>query len=116
MSAGTSGFASFAARPRRATRGSCSAPGRLSGGACCVYNRATGALAPDAALVTVAALRRAHLRIQRRPPDSVERAALVMLRTRAGIGTPWPFGHAGGVAVYVVFAMSSVLDISSVIS
>src|SRR6266851_7718017 len=44
---------------------------------------AAGTLVPNAALVTVAALRRAHLRIQRRPPDSIERAALQMLRTTA---------------------------------
>jgi hypothetical protein len=82
MSAGISGFASFAARPRRATRGSRSAPSRHSGGACCACNRATGAVAADAALVTVAALRCAHLRIQRRPPDSVESNRLRITSSR----------------------------------
>ena len=37
-------------------------------------------ITPDAALVTVAALRCARLGVLRRPPDSVERAALSMLR------------------------------------
>lgn len=50
--------------------------GPPKGGACCARNRATSAYAPDAAFVTVAALRGARLRISRRPPDSVERAAL----------------------------------------
>lgn len=73
---GHSGFASSAARPRRAAHGSRSATGRQRGGACCACNRATGALAPDAALVTVAALLCARLGIPRRRPDSGETAAL----------------------------------------
>jgi len=57
-------------------RGSRSAPGRQSGGACCARNRATGAHAPAAALGTLAALRGARLGIQRRSPNRGERAAL----------------------------------------
>ena len=113
---GRSDSASFAARPRRALHASRSASRRCQGSARSASNRAAGTPVPDAALGTVAALRHAQLRIQRRPPDSVERAALSMLRTQAAIGAPWPFGHAGGVAVSVVFAMSSMLDIISIIS
>ena len=72
---GHSGSASFAPRSRGARRRSRSASRRCKGGARCAGNRATGVAAPDAALVTVAALHHAHLGIQRRPPDSVERAA-----------------------------------------
>ena len=72
---GHSGSASFAARSRGARRRSRSASRRCKGSARSAGNRATGTPAPDAALVTVAALRSAHLGIQRRPPDSVERAA-----------------------------------------
>ena len=94
---GTSGFASFAARPRRATRGSRSAPSRHSGGACCACNRATGAVAPTAALVTVAALRCAHPGIQRRPPVSVERAPPSKCCALSGKSSaPCPCGEAGG--------------------
>lgn len=71
---GHSGSASFAAQPRDGRRRSRSASRRCEGGACSAGNRA-GTQVPDAALGTVAALRCAHLGIQRRPPDSVERAA-----------------------------------------
>ena len=98
MSAGTSRFASSAARPA-APRGSRSALGRPSGGACCARNRATGALAPDAPLVTVAALRCARLGVLRRPPESVERAALSMLRRDCG--TALPFGTRAGDSKYL---------------
>ena len=72
---GRSGSASFAARPHGAGRRSRSASRRCEGSARSAGNRAAGTPVPDAALGTVAALRSAHLRIQRRPPDSVERAA-----------------------------------------
>ena len=81
-----SGSASFAARPRGARRRSRSASRRCEGSARSASNRAAGTLVPDAALGTVAALRSARLRIQRRPPDSVERAALFkMLRRHFGL-------------------------------
>ena len=73
---GRSDSASFAARPRRALHASRSASRRCQGSARSASNRAAGTPVPDAALGTVAALRHAHLGIQRRPPDSVERAAL----------------------------------------
>ncbi len=73
---GHSGSASFAARSRGARRRSRSASRRCKGSARSAGNRATGTPAPDAALVTVAALRFARLGIQRRPTDSIERAAL----------------------------------------
>src|SRR5208283_976290 len=72
---GRSGSASFADRSRGARRHSRSASRRCKGSARCTGNRAAGTPVPDAALVTVAALHSAHLRIQRHPPDSVERAA-----------------------------------------
>jgi len=80
---GHSGSASFAARPWRALH-AC-APLRTAAAVALapLATGAAGTLVPDAALVTVAALRRSHLRIQRRPPDSVERAALQMPRTTA---------------------------------
>ena len=94
MSADTSGFASFAARPHRTVEGSRSAPGRHSGGAYSARNRATGTQVPAAALVTLAALRCAHLGIQRRPPDSVERAA--PSKCCATIPNALPFGTRAG--------------------
>lgn len=42
--------------------------------------------------------------------------AFKMLRTDAGIGAPWPFGHAGGVAVSVVSCMSLMLDKITIVS
>src|SRR6266481_9020428 len=72
---GHSGSASFAARPSGARRRSRSAARRCEGSARSAGNRAAGTLVPDARLGTLAALHSAQLGIQRRPPDSVERAA-----------------------------------------
>ena len=72
---GRSGSASFAARPRGARRRSRSAARRCEGSARSAGNRAAATRVPGAALGTVAALRSARLGIQRRSPDSIERAA-----------------------------------------
>ncbi len=66
---GRSGSASFVARPRDARRRSRSASRLCKGSARSAGNLDTGAREQDAELVTVAALRRACLGIQRRPPD-----------------------------------------------
>jgi hypothetical protein len=109
---GRAGFASFAARPRRALHGSRSAPGRRKGGACYASNCASGAIAPDATLVTVAALRCARLGISRRRPTSGETAAFSMPRSQRA-EAPWPCGQAGEAGLSCTCAT---LDISTAVS
>ena len=92
---GHSGFASFAARPRRAAHAALRA-GRQEVALAALATAPPSAIAPDAALVTVAALRCARVGILRRPPDSVERAALSMLPE--SIGTPFPSGRGRKIA------------------
>lgn len=98
---GHSGSASFTARPRGARRRSRSASRRCAGGARSAGNRAPGVGAPAAPLGTVATLRSAHLEIQRRPPDSIERAALQMLRTIRKRQSALPMRGSGGTARHV---------------
>jgi hypothetical protein len=109
---GRTGFASFAARPCLAMRGSRSASSRRKGGACYASNCATGASAPDASLVTVAALRCARLGISRRRPNSGETAAFSMPRSQRA-EAPWPFGQAGEAGLSCTCAT---LDIGTAVS